>query len=246
MSISVVPKQAVEVFDALSSSSTEHLNTIRALREMLDRKQAGFTREAQEQGLLFEGFEEILPHGLTKGAMATISGPSSCGKTSLALSLAASATRAGRYAVLVDGTGQIFPPALRSFGAHLAHLLLVRIPQEERGHRSSSSLFWATSQVVRSGLFELVVMLGVRRCASTAMRQLQLASEQSSSVLLMVHPSKLPLPGGVFQTRIKVRSSCTISGESSFNSPIAAPTRQYMLEISERGRKAHSTHLAHL
>jgi len=240
-------KQALNTQRPLSSSRVQQQDTIRALREMLNRKDAQFTQQTEAQNLRFKGFDALLPQGLPRGSMATISGKPSCGKTSLALSLASSITRAGGYAVLVDGTGHIFPPALRTYEAQLSHLLLVRVPRGERNpNRKRGRLFWATHQVLRSGLFDLVVLLGLNHCPSAAIRQLQLASEQSSSVLFMVHAKKLSLPGGPFHTRIEIQEPHPDPALSILQSPIAAPTRRTIVQITERGRTKRTSFIAHL
>ncbi len=241
------PKQAFEPHLGLSSSRIQQQQTIRSLREMLDRKQSRFAQQAEAQKLYFEGFHGLLPQGVPRGSMSTISGSSCCGKTSLALALVSSITRTGGYAALVDGTGHIFPPALRAYDARLPHLLLVRVPRGERNrNEKGGGLFWASNQIIRSGLFDLVVLLGLKHRALSAIRQLQLTSEQSSSALFVVHSKKLTLPGGLFHARIELEDAHSLTESPGLSSPIAAPTRHTIVHITERGHTRRTSSIAHL
>ena len=176
------PKQAFEPHVELSTHNVAQQETIRSLREMLDRKHARFVQQSEAQKIYFQGFHDLLPKGIPRGSMLSISGAASCGKTSLALSLASSITHKGGYAAIIDGTGKIFPPALCSYQAQMSHLLLVRVPRGERNpNQKGNKLFWTSNQVLRSGLFDLVVVLGLKHSSASAIRQLQLTSEQSPS-----------------------------------------------------------------
>src|SRR5262249_38399993 len=81
------------------------------------------------------------------------------------------------------------------FGAELSQVLWLRPKEEERK-------VWALEQVVRSGLFPLVIASGVR-ISERAGRRLQLASEKSETVVLTLNSK--PSLAWVFALQCEVR-----------------------------------------
>lgn len=229
---------------APDDSNTIKEQTIHSLREMLEQTQSRFTEQTYKNNIHFQGFEPQFPEGLPRGTMVDLAGPISCGKTSFALSLLASVTRSGKHAALIDGTGHIFPPSLQNFQAKTTHLLLVRASEQNNIARPDSKrLLWATNQVLRSGLFELVVLLGLKRYALTALRQLQRSSEQSQSILLLVHANEQNIPGGLFHTRMELCSAPPTLTFDPASPQLIAPPQSYTLSATQRGRKSLKTAL---
>jgi hypothetical protein len=72
--------------------------------------------------------DRLLGGGFPRGRLSEITGPLSSGRTSLALALAAAATRAGEVVAWVDAADALDPPSLEAAGVEAGHLLWVRPP----------------------------------------------------------------------------------------------------------------------
>jgi hypothetical protein len=87
--------------------------------------------------------DQILGGGFLRGRLGEIAGPASSGRTSLALALLATATRAGECAAVVDACDAFDPPSAEAAGVDLSHLLWVRAPKLEAALRSVERLLEA-------------------------------------------------------------------------------------------------------
>jgi RecA/RadA recombinase len=134
--------------------------------------------------------------GLPTPGVIELSGPVGSGRSSVALALAGWITGHGSPVAWVDVQSRFYPPAAAGWGVALARLLVVRPPSDREG--------WSIEQLLRSGVFPLVVAADpspVR--AATAHRWAQ-ATEVGGSVLLVLTERGLrSLPAGV---RLSIRA----------------------------------------
>ena len=87
--------------------------------------------------------DRLLSGGFPRGRLSEIAGPTSCGRTSLALHLLARTTRAGEVAAVVDAADAFDPASAEAAGARLDRVLWVRAPQPREALRSTERLLEA-------------------------------------------------------------------------------------------------------
>jgi hypothetical protein len=136
------------------------------------------------------GIDAMLFGGLPRGQVSEIHGPSSSGRTGIALAVAARATRAGALAAWVDPQDRLDPRSADEAGVDLGRLLWLR------GTAAPRSLLAAISAVgtlLGSGLFELVVAdlggigrPGLQRLPGATWIRLQRMLESQPGALLVV------------------------------------------------------------
>ncbi|HZO93975.1 MAG TPA: hypothetical protein VFB22_09385 [Candidatus Baltobacteraceae bacterium] len=125
-----------------------------ALRERLDRRHRETTAAAfvlGEDAVVPTGIPALdaaLRGGFPRGAIGTLEGPPSSGRSALAARLLAAATRRGLGALVGI---ELFPPALAAAGVRLERLLIVPAHEPLEAAR-------AADIVVRSGAFAAVVL----------------------------------------------------------------------------------------
>lgn len=158
-----------------------------------------------------------------RGAITVISGARGSGKTTLALSRLAEVTRAGQRAALVDGTGWFYPPAFMLMDGDLQKLMIIQ-PTEDRE-------VWATEQVLRSGLFAIVVLLEPARVDGAELRRLQLAAERGRAACVLVPRDAKAVPHGLVSLRLHVTA---VPPEAKTPMPIAAPSRRVEVRTLHR------------
>lgn len=122
------------------------LRTGRRLAEDL-AQQAGAPRLAT--GL--DAVDRLLGGGFPRGRLSEITGSASSGRTSLAVALAAAATRAGEVAAWVDPPDALDPASLEAAGVDLERLLWVRPSRSRDALR-------CTERLLLAGGFALVVL----------------------------------------------------------------------------------------
>jgi hypothetical protein len=156
-----------------------------ALRERLDREHREATAAAfalGDEALVRTGIAELdaaVGGGFPRGTIASIEGPPSSGRSSLAVRLLAAATRHGLGALVgVD----LFPPALAAAGVRVERLLIVRVDEPVAVAR-------AADIIVRSGAFTVVVIptlpSGARTGSATWTRLASLA-HRANALLVAV------------------------------------------------------------
>jgi hypothetical protein len=131
---------------------------------------------------------DALTGGLPRGALTEICGPASSGRTSLLLSLLATATGRGEVCALVDASDAFDPHSAVSAGVELARMLWVRGKTGSRGqaaggrkNRLRESLspveqaLRATDLLLAAGGFGVVVM-DLGNVAPAVARRIQLTS----------------------------------------------------------------------
>ena len=113
----------------------------------------GSARTRRTRGSGIPGLDRLLPGGgYPVGGAVELLGPLAGGRGFLALSAAAEQSRRGQVAwAAAEGAPDPWP--FRRMGGDLGALSLVRIPRAER-------YVWVVEQVLRSGLFRLVVAQG--------------------------------------------------------------------------------------
>ncbi len=154
-----------------------------ALRERLDRRHREATAAAfalGEEGVVPTGIPALdaaLRGGFPRGAIGTLEGPPSSGRSALAARLLAAATRRGLGALV--GV-ELFPPALAAAGVRLERLLLVPAREPVDAAR-------AADIVVRSGAFTVVVLPALpsgRGTGSAAWTRLASLTHRANAALI--------------------------------------------------------------
>ncbi|MBN2797929.1 MAG: hypothetical protein JXX28_02165 [Deltaproteobacteria bacterium] len=121
--------------------------SLEALREQIRALEGAPVRgTVQETGVPL--VDELLG-GLPVPGLVELLGPQGSGRARLALTVVAALQRRGEWVCWVDFAGAFYPPAAAQRGVELSSLLVVR-PPAGRGA-------WAVEQILRSGLFSLVV-----------------------------------------------------------------------------------------
>ena len=116
--------------------------------------------------------------GLPCPGLVEIYGAPGGGRSALALLLTAEVHRQNQWVAWVDLDRKFYPPAARLLGVELRRLALVR-PVADRG-------IWATEQVIRSGCFPLVVILG-HLAHGRAGQRFSHAAERGQCCVLLLH-----------------------------------------------------------
>lgn len=97
---------------------------------------------------LFDDF--LIWKGLPKGELSLLSGRLGSGASSLWLTAAACAHRAGKWTAWINSDSNLLPSALKQKEIDFSKFLVVNKPQELR------KLFWLVQELVTSSLFELI------------------------------------------------------------------------------------------
>ena len=95
--------------------------------------------------------DQALGGGFPRGRVSEIVGPASSGRTSLALSILATTSRAGEFAAVVDPCDVFDPPSAEAAGVDLSQILWVRATERRAWLRS-------TEQLLEARGFSLVVL----------------------------------------------------------------------------------------
>jgi hypothetical protein len=143
--------------------------------------------------------DSFLAGGWPTGALSELTGKDGAGKTLLALRTAAHLTKRQERVALINPGGTIFPPALAAEGLDLPFLLWLRPVENERCR-------WAAEQVVRSGLFPLVMIRSVSYDERGA-RRLQLTSEATGTAVLFLTSQAGRMNPWAFSLRIRIERS---------------------------------------
>jgi hypothetical protein len=159
---------------------------------------------------------------LSWGSVGAIVGAWSSGKTSLALTEVAEVTRGGGRAAVVDGKGWLFPPAVALLGGRLDRILILTPPSERA--------VWAAEQLLRSGVFDLTLLLEPKRLPRAALRRLQLAAERGDVRGLVVRQGATDVELASLRLRVE-----TVPFQGKRASTIAAPPRACRVQLARRG-----------
>jgi hypothetical protein len=164
-------------------------SVVEHLREQIRRVQAA---PRQYLMTLSTGVDEVDALGVFQlGSAVELSGEEASGRTTLALSLVASACREKRLAAWVDGPQELYPPAAVPMGVELRRLLIVRPP-------APGQAVWSAVQLLRSGAFICVVLdvthTGLK-LTMTDTRKLLDAARAGGSLLVLLTSSVAPAQG---------------------------------------------------
>jgi len=186
-----------------------------ALAKVLSSIPSGLVRRASEPreqltalptGLT--GLDTLLGGGWARSRLNMLEpGPSaSTGRTTIASSTVAAVTAAGMQAAWIDGDGSLDLDSLAATGTVFERLLWVR------GPLGTDRVMKAASQVISSGVFEVVVLRpsGERWSSGAAMQWARLSREAGATrttVLVLAGSPGMPVPGssGVFFTPMLAR-----------------------------------------
>lgn len=106
--------------------------------------------------------DALLPgKGFPRGALSELMGGPGSGKTAVALSSLAIGMSEEGLGAFVDGRGELYPPAVASFGLDLNRLLIVRPSSGDPGCdglEQTRRALWAAEALLASGAFPIVVM----------------------------------------------------------------------------------------
>jgi hypothetical protein len=159
-----------------------------ALRDALDvrfRTAAPGTFVQAEGTALSTGLDAVdraLAGGFPKGAISTLEGPASSGRSALAARVLAVATRNGGVGAIVesrsDPDGFFFPPSLQAAGVALERLLIVRVD-------GALGVVRAADILLRSSALRAIVIPAVAYRAAAWSRLASLA-HRAGAVLLAI------------------------------------------------------------
>ena len=168
------------------------LSAFAALRDALDvrYRTASSAAFVQAQGTVLatglESLDRALSGGFPKGAISTLEGAASSGRTALSASLLATASADGGAAALVDWrddpAGSVFAPSLAAAGVALERLLIVRVG-------AALDVMRAADILLRSGAFGAVVIPAVSassRIGAATWTRLANLAHRADAVLLVV------------------------------------------------------------
>jgi hypothetical protein len=170
-------------------SQRRRASVVEHLKDQIRRVQAAPRRYLVT---LATGARELDALGIFRlGSAVELSGEESSGRTTVALSLVASACREKRLAAWVDGPQELYPPAAVPMGIDLKRLLIVRPP-------APGQLVWSAVQLLRSGAFTCVVLdvthTGVRLSMVDTKKLLD-AARAGGSLLVVLTANAAPAQG---------------------------------------------------
>ncbi|HSJ97258.1 MAG TPA: hypothetical protein VLC53_09300, partial [Myxococcota bacterium] len=127
-----------------------------------------------------DAVDRLIGGGFPRGQLSEITGPLSSGRTSLAVALAAAATRAGEVAAWVDPSDALDPASLEAAGVVVERLLWVRPTRTGDALRCAERLLLARG-------FALVVLdlHSVDARASAWLRLTRCASASATALVLL-------------------------------------------------------------
>jgi hypothetical protein len=143
---------------------------------------------------------------LPRGAITEVLGEPSAGRTSLAHSMLATATKGGEIAAIIDCNDAFDPASARKAGTDLGKLLWVQC-----GHRIDAALK-ATDLILHSGGFGLIILdlcdvapTALQRIPTSYWYRFQRALENTPSVLLVLARQPLARSSSARQLSLQQR-----------------------------------------
>lgn len=219
----------------MASVTSQRTLVLARLRDEIHRIER---RPGRRSGALSCGLaavDEALPAGgFPRGTLSELRGGPASGKTATALSLVA-LLPGGELAAFVDGTGELYPPAVAALGVDLGRLLLVRPgggaqarAEEPARDRPRVDLgFWAAEALLASGAFAAVIVdvpLPARlRGGADVLRRLQAAAEKGGAVGLWLSApgAAARVPAGV-RLDLSVRDGRVVASRDGWTAPARA------------------------
>lgn len=118
--------------------------------------------------------------GFERGSLVEWIGMPGSGAATLALMTAQEACGKDRLLVVLDGTGQFYPPAVHALGIDLCRTLVIQ-------PRNTADYHWSLIQILRSPDVA-TVMCWPNKLQERMLRRLQLAAEHGQTLGLLVRP----------------------------------------------------------
>jgi hypothetical protein len=139
------------------------------------------TRKDRRLSSGLASIDSLLGGGIVRGRVTEITGPKSAGKTSIAVSFIASATRHGEAVAWIDHACAFDPATIASSGVDLARILWIHSQAPRRTNDlSQKSSLWNT---VRAA--EMVLEAGGALRLSTALRIARLAERTGAAIIVL-------------------------------------------------------------
>ncbi|MGE4054244.1 MAG: hypothetical protein AB7F99_05540, partial [Vicinamibacterales bacterium] len=150
-------------------------------------------------------FDAAIGGGFPRGQLSEIVGPSSSGRSSLLLQMAAAATARGELVALVDALDMLDVASAEAAGIHLDRLLWIRGHVvvnpglcRDMNQRAMEQAIRALALVLSAGNFGLVVFdageappEAIRRLPFTTWMRLQRLVEGSQTIALLIGPQPM-------------------------------------------------------
>jgi len=180
-----------------SGSVGDLLRTLRGslAPELADRLHAGAapveTRGLPRLATGIEAVDALLSGGLPRGRLCEITGPPSSGRTSLALALLASATRAREVAAVVDVADAFDAASADAAGVDLERVLWVRAPRPREALRCAERLLEARGFGVVLVDFAIDASRDLSGTSSIWARMTRSAQASGSALVLLAPQSRV-------------------------------------------------------
>lgn len=164
----------------------------------------------------------VFPQGIPQAGVTEISGELGMGKTEAVLQLLVENPL--KKVAWIEDQMTVYPPAFAQRGIQLSRLLFVE---------GGMDVLWTTLQVLKSGLFEVVVIsVQGLNFNETDLRRLQLASEKAGSAVILLterpSPQHLSWP---FSLQLEVKRN--LENKSSFDFNILRSRRALVSQESQ-------------
>ncbi len=132
-------------------------------------------------------------NGIPQGALTAIVSPAGGGKSELVFQFLGENPRL--RVAWIEEELTLYPCALERFDVGLERVLLIEAAQEG---------LWCAHQVLRSQLFEVVVLM-LRQLEEMDLRRLQLAAEKSGAALILLRETPIVRGAWAIHLRLRVR-----------------------------------------
>lgn len=173
--------------DPYRSTTRESLDRLLRDFDPALRRGTGIATPAAAQATGLDAVDRLLGGGFPRGHLSEISGPTSAGRTSLALVLLECATRSGELAAVVDPGDTFDPASAARAGVALERVLWARPPNGQRALQ-------CTERLLQTEGFPLVVLDLVghdRAIAPTAWIRLARLAAGNRSALVILSQQRL-------------------------------------------------------
>jgi hypothetical protein len=141
--------------------------------------------------------DDLIDGGIPRGRISEITGRAGSGKTSMAASFAAFATRRGEVAAWLEASGAFDPESMTAAGVELRRMLWASMKTASRmarAHRNQSAIIKAAELVLEAGGFGLVVVdfgEAPRAMAYASALRIARAAERSGAAVIAIAPWRM-------------------------------------------------------
>jgi hypothetical protein len=166
-------------------SETQSKPTLQELKAMLGMQE----RRIQSESYAFS----VLPGGLAKSGMTEVTGE---GKTELVMKFLEE--HPDFNVAWVESEWTVYPEAFPQHGVDLDRVLFVE---------AEDDFCWASLQLLRSGLFQVLVLSGDQTYSDRILRRIQIESEKAGAVTLLLRSSPSKWGRNFFKRQITCQRS---------------------------------------